>query len=263
MRYAEFLILAFIAIWSANALSIQNLNFESDSSLRFTALEKRKGGGGGGGGRSGGGTSSGGTSSGGTSGGSGTHTSGTGTSTGGGTTGGGTRSVGATTPRSYGGGSSYAGGSTVGYSAGQRSPAGLTPYFLGGAALGFFPGLWLYGAYAYPYNHRVPLHNNTSNSNTTYPVLCLCEQYDPCGCDDNTNTTYVDSLTSDGTVQGLDTNVAKLTNINGTETLVINGTLSNGTDGTSAAFTFKQNPLAPLGYWFTFAVVLVSIFGLL
>jgi hypothetical protein len=70
-------------------------------------------------------------------------------------------------------------------------------------------------------------------------------------------------LTSNGTVQGLNTDVAKVTNINGTETLVINGTLSNGTDGTSAAFTFKQNPLAPLGYWFTFAVVLVSIFGLL
>jgi len=69
-------------------------------------------------------------------------------------TGGTTRQGSGVTPN-YGGGRYYGGGATTPYTAGSRSPLGLVaiPLAFGAGALAFYPGLWLYGAYAYPYNH--------------------------------------------------------------------------------------------------------------
>jgi hypothetical protein len=75
-----------------------------------------------------------------------------------------------------------------------------------------------YGAYYYHLNHTAPALPNNTAHNTTDPILCVCENYQPCGCDDTDNGTY--TLPSD----------AKYAVINGTEYAVVNGTLENGTD---------------------------------
>ena len=141
----------------------------------------------------------------------------------------------------------------------------MTPYLLGGAALGFFPGLWLYSAYAYPYGSPYHYHNNTNNDNETLPVECLCQQYSACGCDDSGNSTSIDALFSNGSVSDNST-VARITNVNGTRTLVINGTLPNGTDDNGTTSTsaptsagYKQTVLEMSGFWVMGATVALTV----
>jgi len=221
-------------------------------------LYKRKGGGGGGGKGGGGGVSSGSSSSGSRSGsssssssssGSGGRSSGLGSSTS--NTGGRTVSGSGARP-AYGG--SYAGGAAVPYRAGSTARGGIAPYFIGGAALGVLPGLWLYGAYAYPYGHAYPYHNDTTNRNETANVTCLCGQYSTCGCDNNTEYSYLSAVANNYSI-------SRVTDINGT-TLVINGTLENGTTASggtetldSAAGSMKQQILEMSGWWMVLAGV--------
>lgn len=70
--------------------------------------------------------------------------------------------------------------------------------FLGVGLLSIYPGLWLYGAYSYPYNNPYSFRNHSARRNTTgtptrdvrvgtlairqddgvnetKPVTCLCE----------------------------------------------------------------------------------------
>ncbi|KAL9062198.1 MAG: hypothetical protein Q9157_009136, partial [Trypethelium eluteriae] len=165
---------------------------------------------------------------------------------------------------SFGRGSFYGGGASVPYSAGLRSPLGIAPFLLAGPALigvAALSGAWLYGVYSYPYNQQITF-NNVSAANSTYPngvnqthpVDCLCQQYSVCGCDDNTNSTYVDSLLGNGSYNGLNHSLVAVSN-NGT--IYINGTLPNGTTaagGTSAAGHIV--PSSTSGY-----LVLVAILG--
>jgi hypothetical protein len=152
---------------------------------------------------------------------------------------------------SFGGGRFYGGGATTPYTSGGRSPLGITPFLLGGAALAVLPGLWLYGAYSYPYHHPYTFHNRTATNATTNgttaerrsiwerqaeqgveqtkPVTCLCATYQECGCDDSGNTTFLDSLIGDGTYANLNLSVVNVVDINSTSTIVLNGTLPNGT----------------------------------
>jgi len=157
------------------------------------ALEKRKGGGGkgggGGGGSSGGGKSGGGSSSGG-------KTS---------SNKGGSSKSGSGARPAYGGGAYYGGGATTPYAAGKRSPKGLLPGALlfPAAALLIFPGIWLWSVYPYYYNNPYTfrnrtLQNATDGVNQTLPVVCLCQQFAVCGCDDNNNATFFDSLVGNG-----------------------------------------------------------------
>ncbi|MCJ1309423.1 hypothetical protein MMC25_003082 [Agyrium rufum] len=191
-----------------------------DGAADYAPLEKRKGGGGG---KGGGGSKGGGSSSGG---------------------GGGGSSSSSARP-SYGGGKYYYGGATTAYASGSRSPLGITPLYFGAGALAFYPGVWAYGAYGYPYSHPYYYQNNTApknSQNQSLPVECLCAQYSACGCDDSGNSTYVDSLISNATSGTLDPTQAQVTNVNGTKTLVINGTLPNGTDDTTSAAPSLSNP---------------------
>lgn len=155
-------------------------------------------------------------------------------------------------------GGRYSGGATSPYSSGLRSPLGIAPVFLGVAALSVFPGIWLYGAYSYPYTHPYTFRNHsatnssTSNStakrdsldmlvaelmarqdttgvNQTKPVDCLCAAYAECGCDDNGSTTLLDQLIGDGTYANLNQSLVNVVDVNGTSTIVLNGTLENGT----------------------------------
>lgn len=142
---------------------------------------------------------------------------------------------------SYGGGKYYGGGAATPYKSGGRSPGGILPYALGGGLLGaalIFPGLWLYGAYAYNYNHPYSFRNRTRNNfNETLPVTCLCERYSACGCDDANNSTFLDGIIGDGNLANLNKSLVNVGNVNGTKTIVLNGTLPNDTvsDATTTA----------------------------
>ena len=137
----------------------------------------------------------------------------------------------------YGGGRYYGGGATVPYTAGNRSPLGLAPLFiLPLAALAIFPGLWLYGVYQYPYTHPYTFVNQTITNatfpngiNQTLPIDCLCQQYSVCGCDDNSDSIYLHDLIRNGSYSTLNKTLVTISIANGTQTIVINGTLPNGT----------------------------------
>jgi len=172
----------------------------------------------------------------------------------------------------YGGGRYYGGGAVAPYASGVRSPLGITPLFLSAAGLAFFPGLWLYGAYEYPYSHPYTFYNrtapasgtNTTGMNETKPVTCLCAAYEECGCDDNGNTTFLDSLIGDGTYSELNQTLVTVADVNGTSTIVINGTLPNGTTssgGTEDAFSAGvRNVVEISGYWVMLTLVGCTVF---
>jgi hypothetical protein len=187
---------------------------------------------------------------------------------------GGKTTTGSGPSRGYGGGAYYGGGATTPYRSGGRSPIGITPFIV--APLLIFPGLWLYSAYAYPYSHNYNFHNrtnpnNTDNTNTTLPVLCLCEEYSVCGCDDNNNSTFLDSIVGNGSYQGLNKTLATVASVKNettgknVTTLVLNGTLPNGTtapggtDSATASWAARNAVVEGMGWWVMTAVVLVTV----
>jgi hypothetical protein len=140
-------------------------------------------------------------------------------------------------------------------------------------ALAFFPGIWLYGAYTYTYsqpytfrNHTATNNNNSSNSsrqddggvNQTKPVECLCAAYQECGCDDNGNSTFLDSLIGNGSYSALNQTLVTVADVNGTSTILINGTLPNGTTvsgGTADASAAVRMVVEASGYWVMIVLV--------
>nr|XP_036587491.1 putative glycine-rich protein [Colletotrichum truncatum]KAF6798433.1 putative glycine-rich protein [Colletotrichum truncatum] len=239
---------------------------ERDNTQQDEKLWKRKGGGGGGGGRGGGGGSSsgtGGSRSGGSSGNSGTG----GTARGGSRdSSGGSTKTGSGPPPAYGGGRYYGGGATTPYPAGQRRGS-MAPFLLVGAGLAFWPGLWLAGAHMYPYSHPYRFYNESARENQTKPVLCGCADHQPCGCDENNSTEYMSSLLGNGSYNGLNKSVVNVADYQGNSTILINGTLPNGTTAaggdddvgtTSAAVrVIAEN----MGFWPVVAVVLATVFA--
>ncbi|KAF5673725.1 hypothetical protein FDENT_10171 [Fusarium denticulatum] len=206
-------------------------------------LYKRRGGGGGGGrgGSSGGGSR--GSSGSGSRGGSSRGSSGSGSSRGSSSSGSGSRgsssrpgsssssggSRGVGPQPSFAGGRYYPGGSSKPYRSGVSSPGRIAPFALGGAALAFWPGVWLYGAYMYPYSHPYHYHNDTSDEDEERDVLCGCSRYEYCACDDNNSTQYFDELIGNGSYDALNKSIVNVAEVNGTMTILINGTLPNDT----------------------------------
>ncbi|KAL2063326.1 hypothetical protein VTL71DRAFT_5131, partial [Oculimacula yallundae] len=266
-------------------------------------LYKRKGGGGGGG-KGGGGSSSsgssgkGGSSSSGSSGSSGSSSSG-GRGSSSSNQGGSTRTGSGPAPR-FGG--KYGGGATQPYKAGSSSPRGLAPVFLGVGLLSIYPGLWLYGAYGYGYHNPYNFRNRTARRNATNttntptrdyveliirqddagvneskPVTCLCAEYAVCGCDDNGDYTFLDQIIGDGDYFKLNQSLVTVADVNGTSTILLNGTLPNGTtapggteeaDGTTANATGGSTNAAvrtlveASGYWVMIAAVGLTCFAI-
>ena len=210
-------------------------------------LFKRRGGGGGKGGSSGS-SGSGGSKGGSTSSGSSSSHLGSSSSNTGGRTSSGTGAQ----PKAYGGGAYYGGGAAVPYISGHVSPGGIRPAYIGGAGLLFFPGIWLYGAYAYNYPQEYTYHNDTTNTNQTRPVECLCANYNECGCDSNNETDYVDSVANNKTI-------ARVAEVDGVQKLVINGTLPNGTTVAGAAGSFRHGIAEMSGWWVVIAGVVYTI----
>ncbi|KAI1459508.1 hypothetical protein F4805DRAFT_420519 [Annulohypoxylon moriforme] len=230
-----------------NALETRSPESQNqDRSTDNEELWKRKGGGGSGG-RGGSGGSSGGSS--GSSGSSGGRGGSSGSSSTGGRGSSSSNTGGSTTTGSgvrpgYGGGTYYGGGAKQPYKSGNPSPSGIVPFALGGAALGtlgFVGATWAYGAYVYPYTHHYWYHNATNNNNETKPVTCLCDYYETCGCDDNGNQTYFNSVIGDGSYNGLNKSLVTVADNDTTHesTIYIKGSLPNGT--TSSGGTEDPN----------------------
>ncbi|KAI1251542.1 hypothetical protein MGN70_006110 [Eutypa lata] len=222
---------------------------------------KRKGGGGGGG-RGSGGSSSGkgsGSSSGssGSSGGRGSASSNSGGRT---TTGSGV------TPAYGAGGAFYAGGSKEPYKSGATRGS-IVPFVAGGAAVGFLGGAYLAGAYVYPYHHQYYFHNDTTNQNETKPVVCVCDQYNECSCEDNGDQEYFESIVGDGRYENLNKSVVNVAyNETDNKTYIyLLGTLPNGTtaaggdEDPNAACSLKAL-LHAAGWWPVIATSLVLAF---
>ncbi|KAJ9648219.1 hypothetical protein H2201_001528 [Coniosporium apollinis] len=241
------------------ALSIRSAEFiEAHAPSIPHTLEKRKGGGG----RSSGGSSSGG----GRSSSSSSSSAARGNSNVGGRTSTGT----GVTPR-FGGGRYYGGGAVVPYTAGSRTPRGLSPlYLLPVASLAFFPGLWLYGAYVYGYNNPYRFINESAANatfpngiNMTRPVQCLCQQYSVCGCDETDDETYMRELIGTGSYAALNKSLVTVGDVNGTQTILINGTLPNGTtaaggvDSGASSMSLQYHGWAALGAAVGYAVFLM------
>lgn len=228
MKLLTTLAVALSGVSIVNALSAEVVE-KSEFSVREPAhhvLSKRRGGG-----RSGGYTSTGGGRSGGGS------SSKPPPSTLGSSNKGGLTSGGSGISPSFAGGKFYSGGAKVPFTAGKASPGGIKPTSLSKKkAGGFFAGGWLFGAYAYPYSHPIIFRNITrDNATQKESLICMCQKYLECGCDDNTNKAYVDDLVGDGSYDGLDHSVVQTGKWKGKPALFVNGTLANGTTASSFA----------------------------
>ncbi|KAI5864799.1 hypothetical protein GGS23DRAFT_463961 [Durotheca rogersii] len=223
------------------------------SAATWEDLVKRKGGGSSGGR---GGSNSGGTS-GGSSGSSSPSGSGRGSPS---SNAGGLTTTGSGVRPSYGGGAFYGGGAQQPYRSGLSSPSGIAPFVIAGAGLatiGFVGAAYAHGAYVYPYTNRYYYHNATTNQNETKPVSCVCERYEVCGCDDNGNQTYFNSVIGDGSYENLNKSLVTVAENETTHepTIYIRGTLANGTtapggtDDPNAAGANWQALARAAGWW--------------
>jgi hypothetical protein len=200
-------------------------------------------------------------------------------SSGGSSVGGSTR-TGSGSGRPYGQGGYYGGGAAVPYQAGLRTPRGLEPGTLITplAALDIMSGIWLYSVYPYYYNDPYKIFNRsatkidsdrhdfvttrvrqeTQGANETLPVICLCQQFLVCACDENHNQQYINELVGNGSYAALNKSLVIVSGINGTKTLVLNGSLPNdttapgGVDDFAAGLDIRNY----YGYWFMALVVL-------
>jgi hypothetical protein len=131
--------------------------------------------------------------------------------------------------------------------------------FLGVGAIG---GLYLFGAYAFymyglqPYSY----YNVTSRLNETRNVNCLCRQYEVCGCDDNDDPSYLQSVIGDGDVSKFNQSLVTVATVNGTTAIYIDGSLPNGT---TASFAAPGKNVSPVLAAFAVAVALASMLSTL
>ena len=165
--------------------------------------------------------------------------------------------------RTYGGGRYYAGGATVPYTSGVRSPLGIKPFLLSIATIGIFSQPLHYGVYAYPFIHHYYYRNPSNGTNTSVPITCLCEQYAECGCDDNGNTTYIEETIGNGTGTPQNSSLVRVISYpNGTTEAYLNGTLDNGTTasgGTAASSDAVRTVAEFSGYWVMVATVVATV----
>jgi hypothetical protein len=168
---------------------------------------------------------------------------------------GGSRSSGSGSPRSFGHGGFYGGGAAVPYLAGSRTPKGLpaAPLLVYGVLLAIMPGDWLCGVYPYHFNIPYHFYNSTAHTNTdnedapwsgtqsfanqenghganeTLPVICLCQEFSVCSCDENDDPSYIGDLVRNGSYGALNKTLVTVSYVDNKRTLILNGTLSNGT----------------------------------
>ena len=172
-------------------------------------------------------------------------------------------SAGRNTPTpAYGGGRFYGGGAAKPYKAGGSTPSGIAPVFFVAGALAFWPGVWLYGAHRYHFERPYTFYNSTTQRNESKPVDCACSPRGDCGCDENPDKQYLDSLIGDGSYAGLNKSLINVADVNGKSTILLNGTLP---EGTADAFNNGGDGLRELaryaGWWPLAATVCAIAFA--
>jgi hypothetical protein len=154
----------------------------------------------------------------------------------------------------------------VPYKSGTRSPSGIVPIFFAASFLAFWPGLWLYGAHLYHYNHPYVFYNQSSQRNESKPVTCACDPYLVCGCDENGDQQYLTDLVGNGSYAALNKTLVAVADVNGTSTILINGTLPNGTtaaggsEDPNGAAGGLRTLLQHAGWWPVAAAVCAIVF---
>lgn len=128
------------------------------------------------------------------------------------------------------------------------------------AGLGLAGGALAYGAYAYPYRHDYNYTDSHSHKEESLPVVCVCEQYMECGCDDNNNSAFYESLFN-GTEPKNGTNV-RVVDVNGTQKIYVNGSLPNGTTVAENAAPATVQMAQTSGYLAMAAIALSAVYAL-
>ncbi|EGU73615.1 hypothetical protein IWW34DRAFT_796722 [Fusarium oxysporum f. sp. albedinis] len=123
--------------------------------------------------------------------------------------------------------------------------------------------MWLYGAYIYPFTDTCFYRNETIDEDEERSVVCGCSWYENCACDDPDSAPYFKEPIGSGSYEALNKSIVDVAEFNGTKTILINGTLPNGT----ALAGDKDKNSAParcvvgtFGYWPTVAVILGAAF---
>jgi hypothetical protein len=97
------------------------------------------------------------------------------------------------------------------------------------------------------------------------PIVCLCQLYSVCGCDDNKDDAYFSSLLNDTNSQNLPRNseVVRVALVNGTTRIYVNGTLPNGTTAPDPSITEDAAVSGKLlklsGYWAMAALSVAAV----
>ncbi|RYP65466.1 hypothetical protein DL771_008293 [Monosporascus sp. 5C6A] len=106
---------------------------------------------------------------------------------------------------------------SIPFKSGLRNPLGILPLYLVGASLSFWLGLRAYGAFLYPHTQPYRFLNATTREHRTMDILCGCDPYALCACDDNYSSVFLSAVIQSGLVQ--------VGTVNNTMTLLLNGTV--------------------------------------
>lgn len=125
---------------------------------------------------------------------------------------------------------------------------------------------WAFSAwhnpYLYQYNNPYYYHDPRTNKNESMPIVCVCEDNHPCGCDDlgnNQNYGYMTQIignSSVNTVNNSQVAVGRNSNKGNETTLFVNGTLDGDEDSGAA------HSIAVAGFWPVAATVFAIVFVL-
>jgi hypothetical protein len=114
--------------------------------------------------------------------------------------------------------------------------------------------------YHYPNSYRY--YNETSEEEEERPILCACSAEASCGCDqdDNTNNTALyDELIGNGSYEHLNKSIVDVAEVNGTTTILINGTLPEDTALPEEDSAAARAMIEAMGYWPAAAAVLAAV----
>ena len=138
------------------------------------------------------------------------------------------------------------------YTAGARSPSLITP-ILAGAAVGLtfasLVALASYPFYLYPWPQPYTFFNATANANQTDNVICGCRMYGVCGCDYTNDTAYLESIIGNGSVAAMNSSLVAVALYEGSQTILIDGSLPNGTTAAGGSDDAGMSLVPLAGYW--------------
>lgn len=81
-----------------------------------------------------------------------------------------------------------------------------------------------------PYNYHHRYHNDTSDEDEEREIICGCAEDSVCMCDEiDDDDDFWDDLIGDGDYDKLNKTLVDVSKVNGTTTILVNGTLPKGT----------------------------------